>query len=320
MNTDLPVLIVSTKVDVATDSVARILGDLHVPFFRLNTEDFPYRTSSTYQTGQNRVAFQGMSGPFRSIWWRRLRSPETPEDMNDGVHDYCVREGRDFLAGIVLASQCRIMSRPSSVWAAEHKLYQLKIAEDCGLKIPRTVATNSPTEIRNTFAAFDGQMIAKPVRSGYVDLRDGSQRSIFTTKITEDMLEDLSGAKWTPAIFQELIPKALDVRITVVGKQIFPAAIESLTDPAAVVDWRRTENPDLPHSKLELPVELEAKIRLLMQRLDLSFGALDFVLTPDDEYIFLEVNPSGQWLWLDDRLDLGITSAVATWLSTGEEA
>lgn len=212
--------------------------------------------------------------------------------MIRGVHEYCSREASDFAAGAVLASDCRIMSEPSRVWAAEHKLFQLVLAKASGLAVPDAVVTNDADEIRRTFEAFDGQMIGKPVRSGFVDLGE-EQRAIYTTKICHENLDDLSGAKLSPVIFQRLIPKDRDIRVTVVGDRIFTAAIDSCSDPSAVIDWRRTQNPDLPHSIFHLPEWLETKVLRLMERLGLAFGALDFVLTPEGQYIFLGVGSDG---------------------------
>ena len=157
-------------------------------------------------------------------------------------------------------------------------------------------------------------MIAKPVRSGYVDTGD-EQFAVYTSQVLESHLDDLSGAQLSPTIFQPLIPKLVDVRATFVGEELFVAEIESQTDAAAMVDWRRTTNPLLPHRRASLPRAVEQASRRLMKRLGLVFGALDFVRTPDNEWIFLEVNPNGQWLWLDDMLELGITDAVADWLA-----
>lgn len=313
-----PVLIVSTKVDVATDAVIRILGKSGTPFIRLNTEEFPYDSRVTLSLGLGleglNLVFPDAAGPFRSIWWRRVRSPEKPESMDVNVHDYCIREASDLVSGAAIASRCKIMSEPSKVWAAEHKIYQLVEAKSCGLKVPDTVATNDAREVKRAFHAFDGNMIAKPIRTGFIDLGH-QQRAMYTTKLCTEHLEELSNVKWCPVIFQRFIPKDLDIRVTVVDKRIFAAAIDSQADPLATVDWRRTRDPDLPHMPIELPTSIESKIVQLMKRLDLSFGALDFALTPDGRFVFLEVNPSGQWLWLDDRLDLGITQAVADWLS-----
>lgn len=309
-------MIVSTKVDTATDAVVHELNNRSVPVVRFNTEDFPYNETASFHIGPGsrpKLSFNGKTVSFRSAWWRRIRAPKAPEAMHLGVHDYCVREGKSFSSGFMLGIQERTMSYPASVWAAEHKIHQLTVASKCGLTVPSTVITNSPGEIREAFAEFDGQMIGKPLRSGFIDLGE-EQRALYTTKIEEEDLNDLSGAHWSPSIYQQWIPKYRDVRVTVVGDRLFTAEIDGNADPKAVIDWRRTENADLPHYKSELPIKLEEKVRYFMRCLGLKFGAIDFVRTYGNVYFFLEINPNGQWLWIDNKLNLGITAAVADWL------
>jgi glutathione synthase/RimK-type ligase-like ATP-grasp enzyme len=168
--------------------------------------------------------------------------------------------------------------------------------------------------VRVAFQAFKGAMIAKPVRTGYVDLGE-EQLSIFTNAVLEEHLTDNRSISISPVIYQQHIKKASDVRVTIVGDKIFAAEIDSQSDPEAVVDWRKTVNPSLGHRRIELPKTISDLLHRLMQRLGLEFGAIDFVRTPDDRYVFLEINPNGQWLWLDDMLGLGITDEVTTWLA-----
>jgi glutathione synthase/RimK-type ligase-like ATP-grasp enzyme len=116
-------------------------------------------------------------------------------------------------------------------------------------------------------------------------------------------------------IYQEFLPKAYDIRVTIVGRKLFAVSIDSQSDPSAVIDWRKTENPLLPHAPIELPAPLQRSLMELMSRLSLAYGAIDLVLTPDGRYIFLEINPNGQWLWIDEMLSLGISHSIAERLS-----
>ncbi|WP_313912720.1 MvdC/MvdD family ATP grasp protein [Tahibacter sp.] len=310
------VLIISTVVDVATDAVVNSLAERGIRHHRVNTEDYPFDRSLTldYQAARNEgLSFGATAVSPVSIWYRRLRSPTRPESMDAGIYDFCLRENRAALLGGLCGQSVRWMSHPSAVWQAELKPFQLRVAQDAGFRIPRTIVSNDPVAIRQAYVDF-GPLIVKPVRSGYFKEGD-DEFSIFTSLIAEEHLSTLDSAKWTPSIYQELVPKRYDVRVTCVGRRLFSAAIHSQTDPAAVVDWRRTDNPLLPHSRLDLPVEVSDRVLDLMERLGLSFGCVDLVLTPSNEYVFLEVNPSGQWLWLDDQLDFGISSAVAAWLA-----
>lgn len=318
MTSESYVLIVSTVADVATDDVVRRLSSRSIEHRRINTEDFPFKRAIALSFGNDHInQWMGLDGedirPPGAIWYRRMRSPSRPEGMQDGVYQFCLQESRVTLLGGILSSSSQWMSHPASVWQAEFKPYQLAVAQELGLRIPRTIITNNPSAIRSAFSEF-GAMVVKPARTGHVVI-DGKAHAVFTSKLLAEHLENLESASLSPAIYQELIPKQFDIRVTVVGERVFAAAIDSQSDPEACIDWRHTENPDLPHYPITLPSALEQKLLELMNRLGLSFGAIDLVQTPTGEYFFLEVNPSGQWLWLDDKLGLGISDAVAAWLS-----
>jgi len=321
------VLVVSTALDLSTDAVVRSLTKRGVRVTRWNTEDFPLAcrlTSRVGRTAGDTTAELTRPGAplialsdVTAVWYRRVRIPDRPPTMDEGVYDFCVRESRAALHGALLGglpSEARWMSPPPAVWAAEHKLFQLRVARDVGMVIPETVVTNDAAEARVAFARFGGQMIAKPVRTGYIEI-GGAPHAIYTSAVSASDLEDMSGAELSPVIYQPLIPKRCDVRVTVVGDQLFIAEIDSQGNEAAKVDWRRTDDPLLPHRRGSIPDELAAAVREFMRRLGLTFGALDFVATPDGELVFLEVNPNGQWLWLDDQLELGISDTVAQWLA-----
>jgi len=313
------VLIVSTKVDLATDHIVQLLRSRGVPHYRLNTEDYPFQDTMAFYpgpvSGEDRwLVCNNRPLPIpTSIWYRRFRTPTTPNGMDEDVATFCRQETRAAIIGSIIGQSARWMSYPSAVWQAEYKPYQLQLAASIGLSIPPTVVTNNPDTIREAFDAF-GSMVIKPTRSGSL-IRNGTEYSIYTSQLLEEHLEDLESARWSPSIYQAFIPKKFDVRVTIVGDACFAAAIDSPSDPAARIDWRQTNNPKLPHYRTTLPHSLEATLRKLMRSLRLTFGALDLIETPTGEYVFLEVNPSGQWLWLDEMLDLGISHAVADWLS-----
>ena len=323
---DRHVLIVSTKLDVATDAVVKILNDRAVRCTRWNTEDLPFdqtftaRISSRSRAPSLSIECAGSVVSLEdvtSIWYRRLRVPERPRDIASGIYDFCVRESRASAIGGILLQEKRIMSPPAAIWAAEHKLLQLQVARTMGLAIPETVVTNDPAEVRAAFSRFNGQMIAKPVRSGFLDMGD-EQYAVYTSQVLEEHLADVENAHWSPTIYQPLLPKQCDVRVTAVGGKLYIAEIESQKDPSALIDWRKTTDPELPHRRGSLPSAVTKRLLLTLRCLNLQFAAVDFVRTPSNEFVFLEINPNGQWLWIDDALNTGISAAVADWLS-GED-
>lgn len=320
---DASVLIVSTGVDAATDVVCEILGSRGVDYTRIDTETFPYDSRLTIEFAEfaegsrsqycSEIGESSNLSSVSSLWYRRMRSAARRPEMHPGIHDFCLRESRSALLGFLLSKVARAMSPPQCVWMAEHKVHQLAMAASVGLSIPHTIVTNDPGRVREAFATFRQCMIAKPVRTGFVDL-GSEQRAIYTSQVLEKHLAAVDEAQWSPAIYQPLIRKRCDVRVTIVGRSVFAAEIDSQQDPDASVDWRRTRDPELPHRAVELPPGLISMLIEFMGVMGLQFGAIDLIRTLDDTYLFLEVNPNGQWLWIDDKLDLGISRAVAAWL------
>jgi glutathione synthase/RimK-type ligase-like ATP-grasp enzyme len=66
---------------------------------------------------------------------------------------------------------------------------------------------------------------------------------------------------------------------------------------------------------IELPDEVESKVHELMNTFGLIYGALDFIVTPEGRFVFLEINPAGQYMWVESRTGLPITNALADLLS-----
>lgn len=319
-------LLVTTKADIATDYVVLKLNKLDVPFYRLNTEDFPLVALSTVQINSKNTDWLWTSSLHKNIsldnlkciWYRRHRLPMMPTEMSDAHADYCLRETEWFLKGAInsrsyINKQIVWMSHPLNIQRAESKIYQLSIAKELGLQIPDTVISNDAKVVRDFFHQKSGRIIAKPLRLGYFDYGD-RQTSVYTSPVSLDDLTNEVAIKVAPVIYQELLPKKYDIRVTVVGNQVFAAAIDSQSHASSLIDWRKTDTEALEHFVHVLPHWLEQACVNLVNELGLSYGAIDFVLTPDNNYIFLEINPNGQWAWLEDKLQLPISEAISNWL------
>ena len=125
-------------------------------------------------------------------------------------------------------------------------------------------------------------------------------------------LADLSGLSLCPATFQELLPKSLEIRVTVVGNRVMSAAVDSQVSTRATHDWRRDGVHMLQDWRpYQLPLEIEEKILRLMDYFSLNYGAIDIILTPDGKHVFLELNPCGEFFWLERSPGLPISDAIA---------
>ena len=321
---DIDVLLVTTRIDAASDAVADALKRTGVKFFRLNTEDLPIaaKSSCEFRPGARRLCWHSEDrvvslDTVKCVWFRRHRLPRLPPDMIPAHSEYCLRESQWFLRGLLwnLTEQVPAtnwMSPPADIQRAESKMFQLQVAGSVGLTCPETLIANNPEEIRAFFNRHEGRVVVKSLRLGYFDYGH-VQTAAYTSVVSASDLARDEALRAAPVIYQSHLEKHLDIRVTIVGESIYTAAIHSQEAETARVDWRRTDE-ELEHKKHVLPDEIAKACRRLMKVLKLRFGAIDFVLTPDGQYVFLEINPNGQWLWIEDRLGYPITNRIAKWL------
>ena len=311
------VLLVTASYDDAADLVARSINQLGASTFRLDTDLFPTEVTAVFDPhlGLELVNSDGAvhSSEIKSVWYRRNVAPMLPDYVDQYDREFCLRESRAFLEGTLASIQTnRWLSSPTAIWRAEQKPYQLTVATQLGFDVPQTLVTNDEPATRR-FAA-ERRLIAKAVRSGYIDSPMG-YRAMFTTALTPSDLDDLSGLRLAPVTFQEQIQKTSDIRVTVVGEEVFVAEIMSQTHPSSATDWRATENPELEHRVHSLPIQHEKLCLELVTHLGLAFGAIDLALTADGRYKFFEINPNGEWLWLQSKLGFPIAEKIAEWLT-----
>lgn len=170
------VLLVTASYDEAPNYVAAALDRLHVPYLRLDTDLFPKDVRIGFQPG-SAPQFTSAEGELdgtkiRSVWYRRNVNPELPDDLDAGVRDFCERETRAFLNGVLATlPTSRWMSSPSRLMEAERKPYQLHIAQKVGFKLPRTLSSNDKTSLVDF--ANRRPIIAKAISSGYIRTADG---------------------------------------------------------------------------------------------------------------------------------------------------
>jgi hypothetical protein len=198
--------------------------------------------------------------------------------------------------GLVLNPDVTWVNPIDRVFVAEHKLYQLQIARQLGFRVPRSLVSSDSLELRHFAEENETGTICKPIFHGmFVD--ETSAYSVYTRRITPESI-DVDNVKICPVFLQEEIARGADVRATFIGPNCFVADIRG---DSRVVDWR---DPDISvhYSESSLSDEVQAMCRAMLEKLGLLYGAFDFVRTPEGDLVFLEVNPTGEWAWLEDRL------------------
>jgi hypothetical protein len=212
-------------------------------------------------------------------------------------------ELRHLAMGLVLNPAVTWVNPIDNVSVAEHKIYQLQVAQQVGFRVPRTLVSRNAAELRRFTAGNESGTICKPIFHGmFVDEAD--VYSVYTRRVTADSF-DRDCVELCPVLLQEEIARSADVRATFIGPRCFAADIKG---DAPLVDWR---DPDLPvsYSACSIGDDIERMCQEMLDRLGLIYGAFDFVRTPAGELVFLEVNPTGEWAWLEDRLGFPMRDA-----------
>jgi len=198
--------------------------------------------------------------------------------------------------------------------AGENKLRQLRLAKAAGLRVPETLISNDPARVRAFFDACGGDMVTKMLTAYSVSM-DGNSPFVYTSAVSAADLTDLDGLAYAPMVFQRNIAKDHELRVAYVDGEVFVGATHAGKSDAGKTDWRRVRSAENPWLAGHLAQEVVERVRVLMTGLGLVFGALDFIVTPEGEQVFLEVNPSGEWGMLEKFADLPIAAAIAAALA-----
>ncbi len=254
----------------------------------------------------------------RSVWFRRPGAVATARLAEPWVESLAQWESSRALQAILRMLPCLWVNSPAAHAEALFKIRQLEVARQCGLSVPETLVTNDPQAVRDFYEQCAGQLIYKLIDEGSQHRLPVFERSagIPTLSLRQADLEYLDQVRYSLHLFQRKIEKAADLRVTVVGKQLFAVEIRSQEGQGST-DFRLDYTvPMLEH---RLPERVESSCFELARRLGLNFGAIDLCRDGAGEYFFFEINPAGQWLWMERALDLPISLSLARLLAGLEE-
>ncbi len=299
--------------------VARALERRGAKPFRLDTDRFPTEVRARIRVEGGRAAAQLEcegdvvdTAEIAGAWHRRIEiGAKIPTTMDKRLRMPSLEESRRVLFGLLASLSCPVVDRWRVLRHAEQKQLQLEIARKVGLEIPRTLVTNDPAAVREFWDACRGSVITK-MMTGFAVMEEGREQVVFTTPLKEADLGALEQLALCPMTFQEKVEKALELRVTIVGERVFAASIDSSKMERSKTDWRREGFALLSSWKpYTLPADVEKGLLALMDAFALNYGAIDVLVTPEGKHVFLEVNPAGEFFWLERENGMPISEAIA---------
>lgn len=305
------ILIVSYPDEDHTMKVVEHLNNAGMEVGILNFADFPSNKNllmswDPIEASQYIVNGQGEKIDFsgvKVVWWRRIVDFGINEQMSDSSDQvFASSETSQAIYGLLETINCPWINPLHADEAAHKKPYQWEIAKRVGLSIPKTIVTNDPIAAKEFINKVG---IGKVVFKAFIAMAQSWRE---TRLIEQNDLDRIDSVKYAPVIFQEYID-GVDLRITFIGDKLFTGEIDA-RETSYPVDMRMV----LGEAKIK-PVELPDKVKKLiikfMRATGLVYGAIDMKRTNDGEYVFLEINPAGQWLFVEQYTGLPISQAIA---------
>lgn len=241
---------------------------------------------------------------LNSVWYRRplpyRLDPRISQDAKSFV-EVELKEAYVSTAAVLNERASFIVGRIENR-VPSAKGHQLLVAQKCGFRTPRTIISNQYDQVID-FARRHKRLAVKHFAPHYWLRRDGSSSRYVQTSLVEDSASfKRESIQATPCIYQEFLEKQYELRVTIIGDRIYAAKIGSRSG-AGFVDWRfEAFSGDFQMTPHQLDETTEARILALMKQLGIHYGCMDLIVTPDDELYFLEVNPGGQFLFVEDAL------------------
>lgn len=293
------ILVVTCTFDKTADY---IIAKLKNDYFRLNVDTFDSYGISyngngwSISNGDTEIS----SSVVQSIYYRKPYLP----DLSNYEVKYRGMIADDIIyliKGLVAASECKKLTCPYVLQKAENKLFQMVVARHAGFLMAKTLFTNCNKQA--TAFAIENVAVIKPISTGKIIC--GNSYEVYNTSLVRHTEFDIG---LTPIFLQKYIEKDYEARVYIVGEKDFSVKIKAFNN----VDWRLDESNNY-YEKMDLPIDIRKRCLLYMKEMNLFFGAFDFIVCQGDWY-FLENNPNGQWLWLEQKLNLGISDEIINYL------
>lgn len=324
------VLVITNDHDEHADAVIAELHRRAIPAFRFHPDEFPHACSITMRIADGRIDGEIRNADGRvafddicAAWYRRSRplfAPLPSLNLLQGDLDNFIRvQSSVTLTSLFASLQTRWVGQPFKLRRAEVKALQLSAASLAGLATPATLISNDPEQAATFVDTLgDGECAVKPLIATRVDSDQGARLPLTTTLPRGHALDSVAAA---PSMFQPYIDKAYELRCVVMGDRILTAKLKSQEKASARKDWRAAAvaegEGDVAYETFDLPRDIAAKLQRMMRSFEINFASIDLIVTPGGEFVFLDLNPNGQWLWLEEELGLPLVATMAD-LLTGE--
>lgn len=313
-------LIVTNKSDLASDYLIIQLKANRIPFKRLNTEDLGKEFNIEIIINKTDIGFiiefsDGFTlkeNEINSVYFRQPNPPNFDGLVSESDKEFAEREAIELLRSVWrMIPEEKWLNHPKKLWIAVNKVEQLIVANKLGFNIPKSLITSKKQSVASFIDKTNNRVIVKAIKHGFQTRKNGIWVAV-TQRLPLNFLNNFETYANLPMNYQSEIEKQYDIRVVVVGNKIFSTAIHSQEYKETSVDWRVGDLREIPlhHEKIKLPSTLEKKCKNLTDYFSLQYSSMDFILGKDGKYYFLELNPNGQWAWIEQLVGYPIRETI----------
>ena len=292
---DVHAIAVSCMLRARGHAVARCIGMAFPARERIS-----FRTGAEGGTSLRWGQQEGMveAGEVTTVWYRRPRSIRVPALVHEADREYAYHECTELYRGFTFAPRDAFWVNPiASQNISSNKVLQLRLARALDLKVPETLISNVPSEVRDFVAGH--RAVYKPMR-GASWLVEGKVHGTYTSPVSPDDLPSDELLHACPGIYQALVKKSFEVRAQFFGHTCIAVRIDSNAMEYGEYDWRRHQTTSSPNAeRINLPADVSEQCLRMMHELGIVAGAFDFIVDEEGDWVFLEVNPVGQFAFLE---------------------
>lgn len=310
------ILIITNSQDLHADLVSTILVSKGHQPFRVNLDQFPrdYMFTQKYLNGNyvSKITHiptgQSIESKNVAATWNRKIADYTfiSDDLTAQELEYAKAETEHAMFGLLYTLDCYWMSHPINMRGSMWKGEQLNRAQTIGFRVPASLVSNCPDEVRDFKSRLPGEMIFKTLSTpdlagSKVSDEERVANGVPTTVVTNEFMQNVEAVREVPCHFQEYIPKLYELRVTIIGDNLFSAKIHSQQDQRTMVD-SRDMSAEILYEAIKLPQAIEQRCFEFVKNYGLNYSAMDIIVTPENEYVFLENNPNGQFLYVEQLI------------------
>lgn len=298
-------LIITHQSDATADYLCGRLEKSGLPFARFDSDTVPERTEVSYVGSRPSLRLGERwwtPDEFTNVWYRRPKPLKFDIGIDSAERWHTRSEWAEALEGFFAHIPLRAwMNHPSANACASHKIEQLSRALRFGLAVPPSIVTQDAAAAKRFWAECNGRVVVKPLASGHLERDDPAEDTlIYTNRVAEEALADLGLIVNCPTLFQMELDKQIDVRACIIDDDVIATGIIATErEGGQRLDIRRNNMTGVRYVSMAIPPDVRDKLLGLVRSYALRFSAIDMGVDSDGRWWFFEVNPNGQWAWLD---------------------